>query len=62
MAQYADSLADALASLKLPSGPEHLESQRRSAPEPLRDPHGTLLKVCNPQIGTFVCVRRTLRT
>lgn len=48
MSQYKDPtvLADALAHLKFSPDPEHLESQRRSAPEPLRDPHGTLLKVC----------------
>ncbi|OWZ61013.1 hypothetical protein AYX15_06758 [Cryptococcus neoformans] len=46
MSRHTDpiALADAIASLKLPSDPEHPELQQRSAPEPLRDPHGTLLK------------------
>ncbi|KIR36365.1 impact family protein [Cryptococcus deuterogattii 2001/935-1] len=46
MSQHKDPivLANALASLKFSPDPEHVESQRRSAPEPLRDPHGTLLK------------------
>lgn len=63
MSRHTDpiALADAIASLKLPSDPEHPELQQRSAPEPLRDPHGTLLKVCNLKVVTFVYVRRTLR-
>lgn len=63
MSRHTDpiALADAIASLKLPSGPEHPELQQRSAPEPLRDPHGTLLKVCNLKEATFAYVRRTLR-
>lgn len=64
MSRHTDpiALADAIASLKLPSDPEHPELQQRSAPEPLRDPHGTFLKVCNLKVVvTFAYVRRTLR-